>query len=356
MIEEVGRLEGFDRLPRTLPTHAERVGALTREQRLRRRSEDVLRDAGFDEVVSWSFVAPDLAGRLRIGDGDPRSRAVATGNPISAEHQLMRTTLLGGLLDAARHNLARGRERLAVFESGRVFLREPAPAHGGPLAGEFEGRIPAPVCEPTRLGALLVGPLVPPSWAGTPADAEAQGFYSLKGVLELLATELAAGLEFEPGEEPFLHPGRAARLVVGGAAAGWLGELHPTVAAEWDLPASAGFELDLAPLLAASGVGAETYEDLTTHPAVLQDLAVVVADEVGAGEVGAAVRAGGGKLLAGAEVFDVYRGDQLGAGRKSLALRLEFRAPDRTLTDEEVAVVRERIKDSVAAIGGELRE
>ena len=146
-------------------------------------------------------------------------------------------------------------------------------------------------------------------------------------------------------EEPFLHPGRAAELLVAGSPAGWLGEVHPTVAAGWDLPEAAAFELDLAPLLAASGVGAERYRDLTTHPAVLQDLAVVVPDAVGAGEVRAAIREGGGELLAGTEVFDVYRGEQLGGGRKSLALRLEFRAPERTLTDEEVAVVRERIKE-----------
>ena len=356
VIEEVGRLEGFDRLPRTLPADPERVGGLSREQVLRRRAEDVLRDAGFDEVVTWSFVAPGLSGRLRIGDGDPRSRAISTANPISAEHQLMRTTLLGGLLDTARHNLARGRERIAVFESGRVFLRAPAPAAGGPLAGEFAGPLPAPAHEPTRLGGLLVGPLTPPTWAGAPPDADARGFFSLKGVLELLATELEVAVGLERAEEPFLHPGQAAALLVDGSPAGWLGELHPSVAAEWDLQGAAAFELDLAPLLAASAVGTERYEDLTTHPAVLQDIAVVVSDEVGAGEVRAAVIEAGGKLLAGAEVFDVYRGDQVGAGRKSLALRLEFRAPDRTLTDEEVAVVRGRIEESLGAIGGELRE
>ena len=243
-----------------------------------------------------------------------------------------------------------------MFEAGRVFLREPAPAEGGPPPA----RSPAG-CRPRRASrpgspACSSARSRPPTWASAAADVEAQGFYSLKGVLELLAAELESDVVLERGEEPFLHPGRTASLLVAGSAAGWLGELHPTVAAGWDLPGAAAFELDLAPLLAASRVGAERYEDLTTHPAVLQDLAVTVPDDVGAGEVRAAVREGGGKLLAAAEVFDVYRGEQLGGGRKSLALRLEFRAADRTLTDEEVAVVRERIKESVSAIGGELRE
>jgi phenylalanyl-tRNA synthetase beta chain len=356
LIEEVGRLHGFDRLPRTLPAHADRVGGLSREQTSRRRAEDALRDLGFDQIVAWAFVDRGLADRLRLPADDPRRNAMATLNPISEEHAVMRTTLLGGLLDAARHNLARDIERVALFESGRAYLREPAPDRGGPLAGAFAGSMPAPAREAHRLAGVLVGELVPPSWADPERPPEAGGFFALKGVVEVLVRRLGARASVAAEAQAFLHPGRAARIEVDGAVVGWLGELHPLVARAWDLPGGAAFELDLAPVLAVSAAGAEHYADVTTFPAVRQDLAVTVPDEVAAERVREAVRAGGGELLAGAEVFDVYRGDQLGEGRKSLALRLEFRAPDRTLTDAEVAELRERIKSELGGIGGSLRE
>jgi phenylalanyl-tRNA synthetase beta chain len=352
LIEEVGRLHGLDRLPRTLPGHGERVGGLSREQALRREAEDVLRDLGLDEVITWHLVAADLPDRLGLGAGDARRRMVLTHNPISAEHSALRTTLLGGLLDAAGHNVARDAERVALFESGRVYLPHPPPKAGGALAGAFPGRMPPPVAEPHRLGALVLGSLAPPGWrGGAPA-----GFYELKGVLEALCAHLGVEATTLPATEPFLHPGRAARVELAGTTIGWLGELHPRVVARWDLPAGAGFEVELAPIVAAAAVGAERYEDVTTYPALYQDIAVLVPEEVPAAEVRAAILAAGGGLLRSARPFDVYRGEQVGGGRKSLALRLEFRAADRTLTDEEVAPVREAIREAVAGLGGALRE
>jgi phenylalanyl-tRNA synthetase beta chain len=356
LVEEVGRLHGFDRLPRTLPADPDRAGGLSREQALRRRAEDVLRDLGYDQVTSWAFVDGGLADRLRLAAQDPRRDAVAIANPISEEQTWMRTTLLGGLLDAARHNLARNAERVAIFESARAYLRGAAPATGGQLEGRFAGRLAAPAHEPHRVAALLVGELAPPSWGRPASRADAPAFYALKGTIEVLAAQLGAELALAVAPQPFLHPGRAAEVAIGGSPAGWLGELHPLVARAWDLPTAAVFELDLAPLVAASRLGEERFEDVTTFPAVLQDLAVTVPDEVPAERVRAAVGEGGGELLVGAEVFDLYRGAQLGAGRKSLALRLEFRSPDRTLTDAEVGELRDRIRAELDRIGGSLRE
>jgi phenylalanyl-tRNA synthetase beta chain len=175
-------------------------------------------------------------------------------------------------------------------------------------------------------------------------------------VLEALARQLDCELGVTEGDEPFLHPGRAATVSVGEEPVGWMGELHPLVRRAWDLDRAAGFEIDLAPLIAGSGHGAEQYEDVISYPAVHQDIAVVVSDDVAAAQVRAAVLGGGGELLRSAEVFDLYYGEQVGEGHKSLALRLEFRAPDRTLTDEEVASRREAIRDALAEIGGTLRE
>jgi phenylalanyl-tRNA synthetase beta chain len=348
LIEEVGRLHGLDQLPRTLPAHGERSGGLSREQALRRRAEDAMAGLGFDEVVAWHFVAPELPGRLGVDDA-----MIATGNPISADYTAMRTTLLGGLLDAARHNVARDAERVAVFESGRVHLPEAPPSDGPVSAGVFAGRMPPPAHEVHRIGALAVGTLGPGSWRRQTGAAD---FYDLKGVLEGLCAALGLAAGLEPDALPFLHPGRAARVTVNGADAGWIGEIHPRVLGEWDLPSGAGFEVDLAALVDASTAGAEPYEDVTTYPALYQDLAVVVDESLPASAVGEAVRGAAGELLRDARVFDLYHGNQVGEGRKSLALRLEFRAPDRTLTDEEVAPIRQAIAAALDGIGGSLRE
>ncbi len=360
LVEEVARIHGLDRnLPSTLPGSAGQVGGLSRGQRLRRRAEDTMRDLGFDEVVGWSFTDPGEPARLRIPEGDPRADGVVLSNPLSEEQSVMRTTVLGSMLDAARANLARDADRVALFESGRVYLPTGRKAKSDrvdrpidALAGDFAGERPAPFREPHRIACLVVGPLVPGSWrdGGGPAD-----FFALKGVLEALAGQLGAPLAVEEGVEPFLHPGRAARVAIGGTAAGWIGELHPLACRHWDIDAAAGFEVDLAPLVAAARAGEEIYEDVTGFPAVYQDLAVVVPAATAAAAVREAVLAAGGELLRSAEVFDLYEGKQLGEDRKSLALRLEFRAPDRTLTDEEVAGLRAAIESALGEIGGSIR-
>jgi phenylalanyl-tRNA synthetase beta chain len=367
LIEEVGRVHGYannlpaGRLPESIP----RRGGLTREQALRRRAEDVIRDIGFDAVVTLSLADPDEPGRLRIPADDVRAQPITVSNPLSRDYSAMRTTLLGSLLDAARHNLAHGAERVALYESARAYLThkgegsDPLTQAGegsdpaGVLAGEFPGDRPAPAYEPQRIGAVAVGPLVAGGWRD---EVKAADFFTLKGALEGLAAQLGCELAVVDGSEPFLHPGRAGRVVVSGEPAGWIGEVHPLVCREWDLERAAAFEVDLAPLVAASPYGGEQYEDVVTHPAVRQDLAVTVPEDTPYARVADAVTEAAGALLTSLRLFDLYRGEQVGEGRKSLALRLEFRAPDRTLTDEEVAERRREITQSLREIGGSLRE
>ena len=351
LVEEVGRIHGYAaHLPSTLPA-IEQVGGVTREQRLRRRAEDVIRDLGFDLIVTLSLVDPGFAERLRLGGEDPRSGTIRITNPLSREHSALRTTLLAGLLDVARYNLAHGAERVALAESGRAYLRagERGP---GTLGGSFPGDRPAPAYEPWRVAALATGE-ASGGWRGEPTPAD---FYALKGALEALVAQLGCAVQVEAAAEPFLHPGRAGRIMVADEPAGWIGEVHPLVCRAWDLEAATGFEVDLALLISASPAGAERYEDVISYPAVHQDIAVVVGDEVDASRVRAVVAEAGGELLRSVEIFDLYHGSQLPDGAKSLALRLQFRAADRTLTDEEVAAVRERIKAALAEIGGALRE
>jgi phenylalanyl-tRNA synthetase beta chain len=187
----------------------------------------------------------------------------------------------------------------------------------------------------------------------------AADFFAVKGVLGgmLDTVRVPWAVEADAGAAPFLHPGRAARIVIAGTPAGWIGEIHPEVAAgwDWDDPVAA-FEVDLD--VAAEHVRFATYEDLTSFPEIREDLAVIVADTVSAAQVLDVVRESGGKLLAGAEVFDVYRDEQrIGEGNVSLALRLRFRAPDRTLTDEEVATRRRKIGSALTSqLEGRVRD
>jgi len=348
LIEEVARVHGLDEhLPSTLPTIAQ-AGSLSRKERLRRRAEDTLRDLGFDEVVGWSFTYPGEVARLRIPEGDPRADLIHISNPLSEDQSAMRTTVLGSLLDVAQRNLAHGVDGVALFESGRVYLINPPT-----LDGSFPGEQAAPDFEPHRIGCLVTGSMTPRSWRG---GGEPVDFFALKGDLEALTHYLGVSFSIEPAQEPFLHPGRSACLKADGELAGWIGELHPSVARAWDINVAVAFELDLAPLIASARIGEETFVDVTTFPPVRQDLAVVVPEDVPARQVWDAVLAGAGELLHDSYVFDLYEGEQVGEGRKSLALRLEFRAADRTLTDEEVAEVRAAIKEELTKIGGSLRE
>jgi len=348
LIEEVARLWGLDRLPATLPSRRGAVGRLAPEQRLRRRAEDALVGAGLSEAVGWSFTSPDVSRRLGLADD-----AVMLENPMSEEQSVMRTTLLGSLLDALRRNRSRGFEDVRLFEYGAVYL-PPGTAEGptgNPWYPTDDPRLPV---ERARLAALLTGRARPAGW-GDPEPPRVD-FFTAKGVLEALLRALRVEGSTEPGgDEPFLHPRRQGAVQIGGRRAGWLGELHPTVAAGWDLDVASGFELDFG-ALAAAATTVPRYEDLTSFPAIRQDLAVVVASDVPSARVLEVIRGAGGALLRGAEVFDVYRGAQAGAGNASLAVRLEFRAPDRTLTDDEVAERRARIVTALREqVGGELR-
>jgi phenylalanyl-tRNA synthetase beta chain len=254
-------------------------------------------------------------------------------NPMSAEQSRMRRTLLGSLLDVAAHNRSHGAGALRLFEIGAVFL----PVPGEPLPRE-----------PQHVGGLLYGPVRPPSWRDP--EPRTADYFAVRGVVEALLGGLGAELGLERAGEAFLHPGRAATIALGGRAIGWVGEVHPLVAAQWDLDdVVAAFELDLD---AVPIPPTPTYRDLMTFPAVREDLAVVVPEAVTAARVLEVARRAGQPLLAEADVFDVFRdAERLGERNVSLALRLSYRAADRTLTDEEVAGQREAI---VAALAAEL--
>ena len=336
VIEEVARLDGLEKLPATLPSRHGAAGRLTERQRLRRRAAGAVAAQGLHEIVGWSFVAPALAARLRLGDVD----AVELVNPMSGDQSQLRTTLIGSLLDVAQRNRARGATTLRLFEAGAVYL----PRTAG---------LPS---EPYHVGALLIGPARPATWRDPhPRDADV---FAIKGVAGALLDTLRVQWDMRPMPElAFLHPGRAATVLADGQPVGWLGEIHPLVAASWDINDTvAAFELDLD-AIAGHAHSQPLHRDLTSFPSLREDLSVIVAEHVTAAQVLAVVNAAGAPLLHHAEVFDVYREDgRLGAGNVSLALSLEFRAGDRTLTDEEVAAKREEITEALGSrLGGRVR-
>jgi phenylalanyl-tRNA synthetase beta chain len=344
LIEEVARVHGLDKLPTTLPARRSAVGRLTPSQRLRRRVEDLLRDRGLDECISYSFTSPRALERLRLGD----DQALRLENPLSGEQSVMRPLLLPGLLDAARHNAAHGRPALGLFESAHVY--RPSGPLDAVLSGSPGGETPA--LERHHL-AMLQTQAVPGGWG---SEERAASFFSARALLEAVLEVAGIDWRAEAEAAPFLHPGRAAAVMVDERSIGWVGELHPLVAGEWDVAGPvAAFEIDVDAVVDAAEGRSVTYRDVTSFPAVLQDIAVVVTDETPAATVEAAVREGGAPLLESVEIFDVYRGEQVGAAEKSLALRLSFRAADRTLTDAEVGERRGAIEAALAEIGGRLR-
>lgn len=336
LIEEVARIDGLERLPATLPSRRGAAGRLSHAQRVRRAAEDALAGRGLMEIVGWSFTEPALLDRLRLGEGHPMRAVVALENPLSDGQSIMRPTLLGSLLEAARQNVARNGPDVAIFESGTVYR-----AAGGGAAEEHHA-----------LAALLTGSRGPRSWRGAEAPAD---FFTARALLDALLARVGVAWESLPAADwPFLHPGRSAEVRAGGGRIGLLGELHPLVAQQWDLERTAVFAIDLGRVCALAPE-VRAFAAFGAFPPLRQDLAVTLASEVPAGLVIERVREAAGAALEDARVFDVYEGAQLGEGRRSLGLALTFRDRERTLTDEDIAPVRERIVAALAALGGELR-
>ncbi|TIC78706.1 phenylalanine--tRNA ligase subunit beta [Nocardioides sp. GY 10127] len=344
LVEEVLRVVGYDQVPSVLPREAAGRG-LTRSQRLRRRVGRTLAGAGLSEVVCFPFVGQAAFDKLGLEADDPRRSTVRLANPLSNEEPEYTTTLLPNLLGTAARNVARGAAGAAVFETATVAIpREGAgpapiyPTHTRPTEAEVEQLFAALPAQPLHLGVVLAGERERAGWWG---EGRAADWADAIAVARRLATELGVDLEVVASVRQPWHPGRCAALRVGGRTLGHAGELHPRVVKAFDLPArAAALELDLDALMAAAPERAVP-PTLSTYPVAKEDVALVVAEDVPAAQVEAALREGAGELLESIRLFDVYRSEQLGSDRKSLAFALRLRAGDRTLTDDEVKGARD---------------
>jgi phenylalanyl-tRNA synthetase beta chain len=334
LIEEIARVAGYDRIPVTIiademPKQRANT-ALEREERAR----DLLAALGLHENISYRMTTPEREAQL-VPPGArsslPNGGYVVLANPISAEKTVLRHTLLVSLLENARAN-QRYAERQQVFEIGNVYLRR----EGQPLPDE-----------PRRLGVLLTGRRALSGWMG--AEAATVDFFDLKGLIEALVSGLhIGGVSYGRGEHTSFHPGRSAALVVNGKVIGTFGELHPAVAAAFDFADSVvlAAEIDLDALLEGASE-MHRVRSLPTTPPVLQDIAFVVKDEVTVAQAEAVIRKAGGALLKDARLFDVYTGEPVPSGHKSLAYSLVYQTDERTLTDKEAASTHAKIVKAV---------
>ncbi|MFI8423171.1 phenylalanine--tRNA ligase subunit beta [Streptomyces sp. NPDC085460] len=356
LAEEVIRLEGYENLPSTLPKPPAGRG-LTERQRVHRRVGRALAGAGYVEALNYPFIGQQALDQLGLDADDARRAVVTLVNPLSDEEPALRTTLLPGLLAALRRNDSRGSHDLALFETGLVFRPEGEPKAAvrlpvdrRPTDEEIAGVNAALPAQPRRAAVVLAGAREQSGWwgKGRPAD-----WADAIEAARIVAAESGAELLIDADQHAPWHPGRCAafHVVIDGVKtlAGHGGELHPRVVKALGLPArSCAMELDLD-VLEKAGEGPVKAPRISAFPVATQDVALVVDQDVPSAAVESYLAGGAGELLESIRLFDVYTGDQVGEGKKSLAYALKFRATDRTLTVEEATAAR----DAAVALAAE---
>ena len=351
LVEEVARLEGYDSLPISVP-RAPAGRGLTRPQRQRRRVTAALADSGYTEVLTYPFVAAGSADALMFETSDPRRPTLRVANPVSDEEPLLRASLLPGLLTTLVRNVGRGFPDVALFEIGTVFRRGRGgemprpPAAERPAENVLRAMDAALPDQPLHAAVVAAGAWERAGWWGA---GRAVGWADPVEAGRSIADAVGVSVDAERCALPPWHPGRCAALRVAGDVVGHAGELHPRVIESLGLPPrTCAMELALGPVLAAAPEVA-TAPLVSAYPPATLDVALVVAAEVPAAAVGEALRAGAGPLLEHIRLFDVYVGEQIRPGHRSLAFSLRFRAPDRTLTVEEAVASR----DAAVAVAAE---
>ncbi|EEZ78008.1 phenylalanine--tRNA ligase, beta subunit [Actinomyces sp. oral taxon 848 str. F0332] len=363
-VEEVARLVGYDEIPVRLP-RANVGRGITAVQRARRDAARTLAEQGWVQVLSYPFISADALERQGIAAGDERRRLLRLANPLQEDAPYLRSSILDSLLETARLNVSRSNPSVAVFEQGLVTQPEnlvpaaPAGVGARPSDAELKALHCAIPSQPHHVAGVACGPKAPAAYGYAPEP------WDWRDAIEAAFSVAAcAGVDVvaEAAECAPWHPGRCARIQSkDGRTVGYAGELAPAVCKAWGLPArSVAFEVDMDALTGAeSGKATSSFAPLevkpvTTAPAAKEDIALVVDSDVTAAQVENVIRKAAGDLLESAVLFDVYTGDQVGKGKKSLAFALRFRS-DHTLTAEETAGVRKRIVKAARKSGAELR-
>lgn len=327
LIEELARLEGYEKIPVTLPSGPPSSEGLDQGLVLEQRAKDILLQHGYYEVITYSFTSPSSLDGLNLPPDDPRREFLPLLNPLSQETSVLRTSLIPGLIEVARHNLSHQNRNLKLFELKKVYLQE----KGEKLPREVK-----------YLAGLAMGMSHEPHWASSVREID---FYDLKGCLEDLFVSLQIrGISFQRAEGvPYLHPGKASTILLMGEAIGVVGEIHPETLTYYDLPLKAYlFEIDFDRMV--KGVGEKKrFQPLPKFPSVFRDLSLVVEEDLEVGEVEQAIRSLEEPFIGEIKLFDLYRGAPIPQGKKSISYRIRYQASDRTLTDEEVNRAHEKV-------------
>jgi phenylalanyl-tRNA synthetase beta chain len=330
LIEELGRLYGYDRLPQTRPVGTVLTSNITETQTPVERCQSLLVDRGYFEAITYSFVEPKLHALL----ADKALKPITLANPISTDLSEMRTSLWPGLIQALMYNANRQQSRVRLFEVGRVFK------------GDLEQMTQA-----RHLGGVVFGSQHPEQWA---EKQRAVDFYDVKADVEALLSLSGGQVHFETAQHEALHPGQSAQIFKEGVAIGWIGALHPKLRDELDISGAVYlYELSLDELLKST---IPSFSALSKFPTIRRDLALVVDDSVSSGKIHHCLRGIDSDILKSIQLFDVYSGDGVELGKKSLAIAFHLQHNERTLTDEEVDAVMETVTDTlVSSVGATVR-
>lgn len=333
LIEEVARIYGYDEIPSTLPVFEEVTsGTLTDRQRKTRIVKETIEGAGLNQAITYSLVSKEHAKDFALQD---RS-TIELLMPMSEAHSTLRQSLLPHLIEATTYNVARKNKDVKLYEIGRVFF------------GNGEGELPEEV---EYLSGIMTGDYVVNQWQGKKEEVD---FYLAKGVIERVAEKLNLTLDYRAAKIEGLHPGRTAIVSLNGKDIGFIGELHPSVAADNDLKRTYVFELNYEEMMKVS-VGYINYQPIPKYPGVSRDIALEVNHDVPASELISTIHDNGADILQDTQVFDVYEGEHLEEGKKSVAIRLNYLDTENTLTDERVSKVHDQIIEALKEKGATIR-
>ncbi len=340
IIEEVARLYGYDKIPVTLPRGELLGNVKSDEEKVHDLIRDVLTACGYHECITYSFINPATLSRLRLPGDDPRMKTIPVQNPFSEEQAVMRTTLLPGLLKTLQHNYSHRELNQQLFEVGAVFEADTLPLEHLPE-------------EKMKLGMAVTGQIPEPNWVDPSREAD---FFTIKGALEALFDRLQVeDVLFIPEPMPFSHPARCASIKVEGENLGYLGQVHPDVAGAWEIEQPVTVcEIDLV-LLSEKANLVPRVVPLPRFPAAKRDLAVVVPREIPAEKLEATIKETGGELVSRVNLFDLYEGKQIPAGKRSLAYSITFRRDEGTLTESEINQALDNITKALFELGATLR-
>ncbi len=340
IVEEIARLHGYDKIPLSPLSGAVTENREAVEIKLQDLVKDLLTACGYYETINYSFINPANLARLRLPESDYRLKVIPVQNPFSEEQAIMRTTLLPGLLKVIQHNISFRELNQMVFELGSVF--EP---DGIPLS-----ELPA---EKMKLALAVTGLLPDPNWIIPPREVD---FYTLKGTLQSLLSRFQIDrVEFSPAVMSFTHPTRSASLKINGEELGFVGQLHPDIANELDINQAVIIsEIDFS-VLHKHAVIVPGVTLLPRYPVAVRDIAVVIPQEVPSLQVEEKIKEAGGKLVKGIKLFDLYEGQQIPEGKRSLAYSITYRSEEGTLTDTEVNEAQQKIESALLALGAVMR-